>query len=134
MESLYNKVTGLPTWRSATLLKKKLRHSCFPVNITKCLRTAFCMEHLRWLLLKMVEEEFIRNSSCFNNLRKGSYTEEFIRNSSSKAILTAVVLFTCFLCVFQEVNFWQIYGGNFVYVNFFRTQVFARFAVFSFSV
>ena len=45
-----------------------------------------------------------------------------------------------FLCVFQEVNFWKIYGGNFVYVEFFRlrkifhTQVFAGFAVISFSV
>ena len=34
----------------------------------------------------------------------------------------AIVLFTCFLCVFQEVNFWQIYGGNFVYVKFFRLR------------
>ena len=45
-----------------------------------------------------------------------------------------------FLCVFQEVNFWSIYGGNFVYVKLFhvrkifRTQDFAVFAVFSFCV
>ena len=46
----------LLAWRSVTLFKKRLHHSCFPVNITKFLRTAFCMEHLKWLLLKMGEE------------------------------------------------------------------------------
>ena len=63
--------------RSATLFQKKLHHSCFPVNITKFLRTAFCIQHLRWLLLKIVEK-FLRNS----NLIRGICTEEFIRNSS----------------------------------------------------
>ena len=58
----------------------------------------------------------------------------------SITIYIAVVWFTCFLCVFQEVNFWQIHGGKFVYAKFvriskiFRTQVFAGFAVFWFCV
>ena len=45
-----------------------------------------------------------------------------------------------FFCVFQEVNFWWIYGSNFVYVKvfrvqkIFRAQVFAGFVVFSFCV
>ena len=45
-----------------------------------------------------------------------------------------------FLSVFQEVNFWKICGGNFVYVEpflvrkIFCTQVFAGFSVFSFWV
>ena len=53
----------------------------------------------------------------------------------SIAIYIAVVLFTWFLCVFQEVNFWQIHGRYFVYLKFVRvrkmfcTQVFAGFAV-----
>ena len=34
-----------------TLFKKRLWHSCFPVNFTKFLRTPFLIEHLRWLLL-----------------------------------------------------------------------------------
>ena len=34
-----------------TLLKKWLRHRCFPVNFAKFLRTPFLTEHLRWLLL-----------------------------------------------------------------------------------
>ena len=50
----FNKVAGL---RPATLLKKRLLHSCFPVNFAKLLRTLFMTEHLWWLLL-----------SFFNNL------------------------------------------------------------------
>ena len=44
----FNKAAGL---RAATLLKKRLWHSCFPVNFTKFLRTPFIIEHLWWLLL-----------------------------------------------------------------------------------
>ena len=33
----FNKIAGL---RSATLLKKKIRHRCFPVNFVKSLRTS----------------------------------------------------------------------------------------------
>ena len=42
--SFFNKVAGL---RPATLLKKRLRHRCFPVTFTKFLRTTFLIEHLR---------------------------------------------------------------------------------------
>ena len=45
---LFNKVTDL---RPATLLKKRLWHKCFPVNLVKFLRTAFSLEYLRWLPL-----------------------------------------------------------------------------------
>ena len=31
-------------------IKKRLQHICFPVNITKFVRTAFFIERLRWLL------------------------------------------------------------------------------------
>ena len=44
----FNKVAGLS---SATLLKKRLWHRCFPVNFVKFLRTTFFTEHLWWLLL-----------------------------------------------------------------------------------
>ena len=37
--------------RSATLFKKKLGHSCFPVNFEKFVRTPFLREHLWWPLL-----------------------------------------------------------------------------------
>ena len=35
----------------ATLLKKRLWHRCFPVNLAKFPRTRFFTEHLWWLLL-----------------------------------------------------------------------------------
>ena len=35
----------------ATLLKKRIRHRCFPLNFVKFLRTPFLTEHLWWLLL-----------------------------------------------------------------------------------
>ena len=63
------KVVGL---RSATLLKKRLRHKCFPVNLAIFLRTPFLIEHLRWLplisvfnapfRLFLLNEMFLRNS------------------------------------------------------------------------
>ena len=43
--------------RSATLLKKRLRRRGFPVNFAKFLITPFVTEHLRWLLLYVVEEK-----------------------------------------------------------------------------
>ena len=45
LESLFNKVAGL---KACNFIKKRLKHSCFPVNIEKILRTAFFKEHLRW--------------------------------------------------------------------------------------
>ena len=36
--------------RPATLLKKRLQHSCFPVNFVKFLRTHFLTDHLQWLI------------------------------------------------------------------------------------
>ena len=47
---LFNKVAGL---RPATLLKKRLWHRCFPVNLEKFLRTPFVTEYL-WMLLGCV--------------------------------------------------------------------------------
>ena len=56
----------LQDWWSATLLKKRSQHRCFPVSITKCLRSFF-IEHLRWLLPRMVEE--------FLRISKGGFTQ-----------------------------------------------------------
>ena len=44
----FNKVARL---RTATLLKKRLRHRCLPVNFVIFLKTPFFKEHLWWLLL-----------------------------------------------------------------------------------
>ena len=64
---LFNKVAGL---RLPTLLKKRVWHSCFPVNFVKVLRTAFFTKHLRWLLLTTVcpicfHQMFIIWTFCF---------------------------------------------------------------------
>ena len=49
-----NTCARLQAWglRTATLLKKRLLHRCFPVNFAKFLRTTFPTVHLRWLLLR----------------------------------------------------------------------------------
>ena len=41
---------------------------------------------------------------------------------NSIAISVAVVWFTYFVCVFQKVSFWWVYGSSFVYVRFFRVS------------
>ena len=53
----FNNVEGL---RSATLLKKRPWHWCFPVNFAKFLRTPFYIEHLWWLLLHILCLHFLR--------------------------------------------------------------------------
>ena len=50
LESLINKVAGLEARKS---IKRRLQHSCFPVNIVKFLKTAFSIEQLWWLLLEL---------------------------------------------------------------------------------
>ena len=56
----FNKVAGL---RPASLLKKRLRHRCFPVNFGKFLRTPFLQNTSGWLLLKILTS-FILSCSC----------------------------------------------------------------------
>ena len=40
---------------SCNFIKKRLQHKCFSVNITKFLRAASFIEHLRWLLFALKE-------------------------------------------------------------------------------
>ena len=53
----------LKQWR-----KKRLRHRCFSVNITKFLRTPFFIEHHRWLLLS--HSLVFYRLSCSENFSK----------------------------------------------------------------
>ena len=48
LESLFNKV---PVLQACNFIKMKLQQRCFPANIAKFLRTAFFIEHFRYLLL-----------------------------------------------------------------------------------
>ena len=68
---LIHALIKLQDWWPATLLKKRSQHRCFPVNILKCLKKLF-VEHLRWLLLKMV---FLNISK---NFYRRSYMEQFV--------------------------------------------------------
>ena len=43
LESRFNKVAGL---RAGNFIKKRLQHRCFPVNVAKNLKTAFCRTYL----------------------------------------------------------------------------------------
>ena len=47
LESFFNTVAG---FKICNLIKKRLQHRCFPVNICEIFKNSFCMEHLRWLL------------------------------------------------------------------------------------
>ena len=78
LESLFSEVAEL---KVCNLIKKRLQHRCFPVNIVKFLRTPFSTEHLRWLLL------YVSNSSkkCLN-----------LRTMSRKALLSIFVMLSEF--------------------------------------
>ena len=56
LESIFNKVEG---FMPATLLKRDA-NTRFSVNTEKILRTAFFIEHLRWLLLQVEKTNFAR--------------------------------------------------------------------------
>ena len=58
LKSLFNKVAGIAG-------------KCFPVNIAKCLRTAFFIEHLWWLLLDLAISTF---NALMQNTAKWSDT------------------------------------------------------------
>ena len=48
LESRFSRLPGL---KACNFIKKRIQHSCFPVNIAQFLRTAIFIEHLRWLPL-----------------------------------------------------------------------------------
>ena len=52
LNSLFNKVARLQT---CNFIKKWSQHRYFPVNVANFLITAFSLEHLRWLLLFLLE-------------------------------------------------------------------------------
>ena len=53
---------------ACNFIEKTLQHRCFPKNIAKFVRTAFFIEHLRWLLLvtaisrRYSEKQLLQNS------------------------------------------------------------------------
>ena len=70
----FNKVAGP---RPAALLKKRLWHSCFPLNFVKFLRTPFLTKHFWWLLLQCFFK--VPNMVVFSILYPCYYTVLFLR-------------------------------------------------------
>ena len=77
--------------RSATLLKKRLRHRCFPVNFAKFLRTPLFTEHFQRLLLDSVfychehktDESYIKIAGFFCNANFISDVSQFTQQNLS---------------------------------------------------
>ena len=61
--------------RSATLLNKRLWHSCFPVNFAKFLRTPFLTDHLWWMLLYKTISILPNLSKIYERLLYKLYTK-----------------------------------------------------------
>ena len=67
---VFNRVTGL---KACNIVKNKLQHRCFRVNIAKFLKTAILTENLWWILLKILDVTWrrydcIRKSFAFDIL------------------------------------------------------------------
>ena len=63
-------------WRLINLIKKKLQHRCFPVNIVKLFKSSFFIDHLRWLFLgtginRIYSEKYLLQNSK-DNMRRNS--------------------------------------------------------------
>ena len=77
----FNRVVGL---RSATLLKKKLWHRCFPVNFAKFLRTPFVHKTSGQLLIWTTASE-TSNTKYLELIKRRSKVQE--KNMSCKCAL-----------------------------------------------
>ena len=60
--------------RGATLLKKRLWDSCFPVNFANFSRTSFLLGHLPWLLLLIENGKNISNDTELCNILNGFFS------------------------------------------------------------
>ena len=118
-ESLFNKVADL---RPATLLKKRLRHRCFPVNFVKLLRTTFFTENLWWLLLKIIGKCLISGYLKIQVLIKIGFilqaTHLIICHPKSKIyenFRTAIPRNKPNMFIAILLSFFIIYFANFIY-------------------
>ena len=68
LEFLSNEVTGL---KAGNFIQKRPQHRYFPVNIAKFFRTAFFIEHLRWLFLSVFDEVTVQYRASVST-KKGS--------------------------------------------------------------
>ena len=75
-------------------IKKRLQHSCFPVNISKFLRTTFFIELLRWLPLITVK--------CLELMAKCTYVFVLSGNDFPQKIF--LPSHNAVFCVWKKIN------------------------------
>ena len=68
LKSLFHKDAGIQV---CNFIEKILQHRCFPLNITKFLRTAYLIDLNRWLLFQ-VERTIIYKTVLWSNWSSGS--------------------------------------------------------------
>ena len=82
--------TIVTDFRTATLLKKRLQHGCFPVNCTKFLRTHLLQSTTGWLLLKV--------AACYKFTNFTFYFTYPFKNAISWPILSSKRSFSASIC------------------------------------
>ena len=113
--------------RSATLLKKRLWHRYFPVNILKFLTLLFHTEHLWWLLLDLVcffAKILLHYKTTISNINRAGMTILF-SNSSPKIHKSGIFgpkfrHFCFFLWNFANRQIWGCwfkYDNSFFFFN-----------------
>ena len=92
-------------------IKKDSSKGFFPVNIAKFLRTAFFIEHIRWLLLQVLYKKDVPKN--FANFTKTCrYRSPFLsscrpRTCNFVKIEGPVQVFCCEFCEISQYNFMQ---------------------------
>ena len=86
-----------------SLLIKLQAFRCFPVNIAKFLRTAFFIEHLRWLLLQMFcFTLYFQKDVYLYILYRRIYCSHTLRNCFA---LKPKITFICFHSLYHSLSF-----------------------------
>ena len=97
--------------QACNFVKKTLQRRCFPANIVKFLRTAFFIEHLRWLLLEVLYPKAV--TKHFANFTR-TYRHRSLFESSCRPktcifikIEGPVQVFCCEFCEISQNNIMQ---------------------------
>ena len=107
------KIGILKNLKAFNFIKKRPQHRCFPVNIAKFLRTAFFIEHLRWLLLHLIKLyifklktqaiQFEIVNCCLHEYRS-SCPEVFYKKGEGCNFIKKETLAQVFSCEFCKIS------------------------------
>ena len=95
-----------PMIRSATLLKARLWHRCFPVNFVKFPRTPFLTEQFWWLLLdflKVCDSKKLPFSQAVNTFTKFWLSLKFYEIWRLSRMSLCWSLFSCFRTDYEDL-------------------------------